>query len=418
MKFIVLKLVSIIALVNSFIKKDNPFEVLQPPNIKTIIFKSDNGFNQFPILEQRGLIRLSFDDLNASEDDYYYKITYHNFDWSDSVLFENEFIDGIDNIRLADYETSFNTLQRYTHYRLTLPNPSTKFKLSGNYMVHIYDRNDNLQFSRRFIYLKPEISVTANVYRTRDLNYFQTHQNIKFEISQNNLGSIQNFQQNLNVVLIQNDQWSNIISGIQPQFKNSKVLKYRYDTETSFEAGNEYLFFDTKDLRTTGQNISFINLGDLYESYLYTDVPRKNNPYSFFQDLNGDYQIRTVMGNQNSEIEADYSWIHFTLAARIELPETDIYVLGNFNNYEPSAENIMSYNKALEAYETKVLIKQGFYNYKYFANTSSGWQPNLISGNFSQTENSYKILVYYRAPGEIYDQLIGLGKTDSNTLLN
>ena len=418
MKFIVLKLVSIIALVSSFIKKDNAFEALQPPNIKTIIFKSDSGFNQFPILEQGGLIRLSFDDLNASEDDYYYKITYHNFDWSDSVLFENEFIDGIDNIRLADYETSFNTLQRYTHYRLTLPNPSTKFKLSGNYMVHIYDRNDNLQFSRRFIYLKPEISVTANVYRTRDLNYFQTHQNIKFEISQNNLGSIQNFQQNLNVVLIQNDQWSNIISGIQPQFKNSKVLKYRYDIETSFEAGNEYLFFDTKDLRTTGQNISFINLGDLYESYLYTDVPRKNNPYSFFQDLNGDYQIRTVMGNQNSEIEADYSWIHFTLAARIELPETDIYVLGNFNNYEPSAENIMTYNKALEAYETKVLIKQGFYNYKYFANTNSGWQPNLISGNFSETENSYKILVYYRAPGEIYDQLIGLGKTDSNTLLN
>ena len=418
MKFIVLKLVSIIALVSSFIKKDNAFEALQPPNIKTIIFKSDSGLNQFPILEQGGLIRLSFDDLNASEDDYYYKITYHNFDWSDSVLFENEFIDGIDNIRLADYETSFNTLQRYTHYRLTLPNPSTKFKLSGNYMVHIYDRNDNLQFSRRFIYLKPEISVTANVYRTRDLNYFQTHQNIKFEISQNNLGSIQNFQQNLNVVLIQNDQWSNIISGIQPQFKNSKVLKYRYDIETSFEAGNEYLFFDTKDLRTTGPNISFINLGDLYESYLYTDVPRKNNPYSFFQDLNGDYQIRTVMGNQNSEIEADYSWIHFTLAARIELPETDIYVLGNFNNYEPSAENIMSYNKALEAYETKVLIKQGFYNYKYFANTSSGWQPNLISGNFSQTENSYKILVYYRAPGEIYDQLIGLGKTNSNTLLN
>ena len=418
MKFIVIKLVSIIALVSSFIKKDNAFEALQPPNIKTIIFKSDSGFNQFPILEQGGLIRLSFDDLNASEDDYYYKITYHNFDWSDSVLFENEFIDGIDNIRLADYETSFNTLQRYTHYRLTLPNPSTKFKLSGNYMVHIYDRNDNLQFSRRFIYLKPEISVTANVYRTRDLNYFQTHQNIKFEISQNNLGSIQNFQQNLNVVLIQNDQWSNIISGIQPQFKNSKVLKYRYDIETSFEAGNEYLFFDTKDLRTTGQNISFINLGDLYESYLYTDVPRKNNPYSFFQDLNGDYQIRTVMGNQNSEIEADYSWIHFTLAARIELPETDIYVLGNFNNYEPSAENIMSYNKALEAYETKVLIKQGFYNYKYFANTNSGWQPNLISGNFSETENSYKILVYYRAPGEIYDQLIGLGKTDSNSLLN
>ena len=188
--------------------------------------------------------------------------------------------------------------------------------------------------------------------------------------------------------------------------------------ETSFEGGNEYLFFDTKDLRITGPNISFVNREELYESYLFTDIPRKNLPYSFNQDINGNFQIRTVIGSQDSEIEADYSWIYFTLAASIELPETDIYILSNFNNYEPSEHNLMRYNKALDAYESKILIKQGFYNYKFFANTVSGWKPNLISGNFFQTENSYKILVYYRAPGEIYDQLIGLGATDSRQILN
>ena len=80
------------------------------------------------------------------------------------------------------------------------------------------------------------------MFRTRNLNYFQTHQNIKFNLTQNDLGLIQGLEDNLNIIIIQNNQWSNSISGIQPQFKNNKVLKYRYDIKTSFEGGNEYLF--------------------------------------------------------------------------------------------------------------------------------------------------------------------------------
>ena len=169
-------------------------------------------------------MELSFDDLNANEEDYYYKITYHNYDWSESILFKNEFIDGLDNIRISNFQNSFNTLQRYTHYKLTLPNSSTNLKLAGNYKIHVYNRNDELQFSRRFIYLNPKVSVSAEVYRTRDLKYFTTHQNIKFNLIQKNLGSLQDFEDNLNVMIIQNDHWNNSISGIKPQFKNNKVL--------------------------------------------------------------------------------------------------------------------------------------------------------------------------------------------------
>jgi len=418
MKIITLKLIFTAIIINLFNSIFESVQVAKPPNIKTIIFKINNNSSQFPILKKDSFIELSFDDLNASEEDYYYKISYYNYDWSDSILFKNEFIKGLDNIRVSNYENSFNTLQRYTHYKLTLPNSSTDFKLSGNYKIHIYNSNDELQFSRRFVYLNPIISVSANVFRTRNLNYFQTHQNIKFNLTQNDLGLIQGLEDNLNIIIIQNNQWSNSISGIQPQFKNNKVLKYRYDIKTSFEGGNEYLFFDTKDLRITGPNVSFINLGVLYESYLYTDIPRKKFPYSFNQDINGGFQIRTVIGSQNAEIEADYSWVYFTLAASIELPETDLFILSDFNNYEPNRDNLMSYNKTLDVYEAKILIKQGFYNYKYFANTVSGWKPNLVSGNFFQTENSYKILVYYKAPGEIFDELIGIGETDSKQILN
>ena len=389
-----------------------------PPILKTVIFKNNSHQTNLPILTDNENLELSFDDLSGYENDYYYKISYHNWDWSESNLFKNEYLDGIDNTRITNFENSFNTLKRYTSYNLEIPNNSIKLKLSGNYMIHVYNSNDELQFSRKFLYFKQKIKVTGNVFRTRNLDFFLTHQNIKFEIIQNRIGFIQNPNENLKVVLIQNDQWFNQIINLKPQFNENNVLKYRYDILSSFEGGNEYLYFDTKDLRINGVNTSFINLEEIYHVYLYTDIPRKYNPYSYTKDLNGDFRIRTVIGTQKSNIEADYSWVYFTLAASIELPETKIYVLGNFNNYEPSEESLMVYNKSLEAYEAKILLKQGFYNYKYVGKTISGWDLNLISGNYFQTENNYKVLVYYRPPGEIYDQLIGLGEFNSEKIFN
>ena len=47
---------------------------------------------------------------------------------------------------------------------------------------------------------------------------------------------------------------------------------------TQFEGGNEYLNFDTKDLGSVTPNISYVNRGERFEHYLYTDVPEKTSP--------------------------------------------------------------------------------------------------------------------------------------------
>ena len=57
-------------------------------------------------------------------------------------------------------------------------------------------------------------------------------------------------------------------------------------------------------------------------------------------------------------------------------------------------------------------------NIKNFTKLGMEKIVNLISGNFYQTDNNYKILVYYRPPGEIYDQLIGFGELNSKNILN
>ena len=140
-------------------------EVSEPINIKTIIFKGEDYSDQFPIVSINENITLSFDDLNSNEEDYYYKIRHFNFDWKESELFKNEIFQGFDNVRIVNYSNSFNTLQPYTHYELKFPNDKTRFLVSGNYMIEIYNSLDEIIFSRKFCIYDKKVDTNLNVYR-------------------------------------------------------------------------------------------------------------------------------------------------------------------------------------------------------------------------------------------------------------
>ncbi|PIR12224.1 MAG: DUF5103 domain-containing protein, partial [Flavobacteriales bacterium CG11_big_fil_rev_8_21_14_0_20_35_7] len=45
----------------------------------------------------------------------------------------------------------------------------------------------------------------------------------------------------------------------------------------------------------------------------------------------------------------------------------------------------MAYNQTSGVYETKLLLKQGFYNYKYVESGLNTLNLNAISGSFYQT---------------------------------
>ena len=74
--------------------------------------------------------------------------------------------------------------------------------------------------------------------------------------------------------------------------------------------------------------------------------------------------------------------------------DESVYVYGNFNNYELSDENLMQFNPSLDLFEKRILLKQGFYNYKYILRKNDSIKKNIISGSHYTTENSYQILVY------------------------
>lgn len=391
-------------------------EVNPPENIKTIVFGGPTQ-DQFPVVMLGETIRLEFDDILANEQDYYYKIVHCDYDWSPSQLLKSQYLDGIDNQRITDYENSYNTLQPYSNYRLTIPNQNVSLKVSGNYVLEIYNDSYELQFSRRFVVYTDVVKIAATVKRSRDFNFLNEKQVVQFSINQGNFQLV-NPKNEVKVAILQNYHWETALFNIEPQYILGTEMVYKYDQETSFFGGNEYLNFDTSDLRTPTSQISRIEVADLYEHYLFTDAYRFDREYTYYPDINGDFVVRTLQGEDNSR-EAEYSWVHFSLPYEELLALDEVYVFGKFNNYALTDENKMTYTKDNGLMVGSIKLKQGFYNYKYVIKREDGViDLNSVCGNFHFTENNYLILVYYRNFGDLYDSIIGVGSANSQDISN
>ena len=390
----------------------------EPDYIKSIILKPSALNTYAPIIKLGERINLSFDDLNADEHDYTYKIEHCNKDWKPSNLSESEFIKGFAEDRIRDYENSFNTLQPYTNYTLTIPNEDTRIKISGNYMLSVLNEDEELVFKRHFVVYEPKVTVGVAVYKSRDISTISTKQSVEFIINHPNY-RINNPSEEIKPVLLQNNNWQTAIKGLKPQFYRGTQLLYKYNKETSFWGGNEFLYFDSKDIRSSTLNIANVELGnDLYNTYLYINEERKGLPYTLFPDINGNFIIRTING-EDSKTEADYSWVHFSLKRLNNLNEKDIYIHGAFNNWQLNNTNKLNYNEDTGLYETTILLKQGFYNYQYVTKSKNGKISNHnIDGSHYQTENDYTVLIYYTKFGSRYTQVIGVGFGNSEKINN
>ena len=393
-------------------------EILPPYNIKTVSFVQ-NGINIVPLVKLGDSFQLQFDDLFGNEANYYYVIQHYDYDWRPSQLAKAEYLQGFDEQRIQTYTNSFNSLQIYSHYTIGFPNNKTRLLVSGNYIIKILNEDKEVVFSRKFIVYEDLVSVPMQVKRARNVNDINYKHNLDFSIKSANI-LFQSPLKNVKVLLLQNGQLSNAITNVPPMYTIGNDLIYKYDTQTQFWAGNEYMYFENKDIRGANNFVARVDAGSgLYNSYLYTNNARKNNPYTFYPDFNGNFVVKNINA-ENNDIEADYAWVFFSLSDPTYFGKGDIYINGMFNNYALTPENKMDFNKEKGLYEKAIMIKQGFTNYQYVIADKSGKvdYANAIDGNFYQTETNYFALVYYRENNQRYDRVIGKGVASSVDITN
>ena len=378
-------------------------------HIKTIQLRPLQKNNFSAIVPLGTVLELSFDDLEADSKQYQYKIEHKTHDWKESKLLSSQFIDGFDQNTIINITNSFNTLQSYSHYSVQIPNINTVITKSGNYLLSVLDTYDEVIFTRKFVLYENITTVPVSVARSRNTKTVNTQQSIQFSINYAGI-RINNPNQEVHVTILKNNNWNESISNLQPTFFKSNQLLYTYTNKTNFWGGNEYLNFDSKIIRNTNLNIAKITKEDVYNHYLYPFIYNEYRQYTYSPDINGQFAIRTLEGTDNGT-EADYAFMHFSIAVNEMFKEKEVYVYGAFNDFSIEDENRMYYNPINRTYNSKILLKQGFYNYTFatigidnFVNT------NEINGTFFETENEYSVLVYYKPSGSLYDRVIGVGK--------
>ena len=394
-------------------------EITPPYHIKTVTFVQNNQ-NAVPIFELGSSFQFQFDDLFGNEANYYYEIVHCDYNWVPSNIPKNEYLQGFDNQRIQNYTNSFNTLQIYSHYNLSIPNQFTQqLRVSGNYILKILNDDKEVVFSRKFMLYENLATVPLQIKRARNVSVIEYKHNLDFSIKSSTI-TFQNPLKNINVSLIQNGNFNSEIKNIKPQYTIGNDLIYKYDTETQFWAGNEFLYFENKDIRVASNNIARVDSStDIYNCFLYTNNARSNFPYTRFEDINGNFVVKNTNATNNA-IEADYAWVYFSLSAPTYRLNKGIYINGMFNNYSLSPEYKMDYNQEKGIYEKAILIKQGFTNFNYVIADSKGTidYENAIDGNFYQTEDEYNILVYYKENTGRYDRIIGKGAANSLNIIN
>ena len=385
--------------------------------IKSVKFHHQGLFTSMPIIDlnSSGKLVLSFDDLEANDKEYIYEIIHCDKDWNPSDIEEVEFLDGFNLEEIDDVDFSRGTYQEYTHYELLLPNEEATWTISGNYLLKVYENeyDKTLAISRRFMVVEPVVTVRADIIRPTSVSKIRSHQEISFDINYKNL-RINNPKNEIEVVLMQNGRWDNMLTGITPKFITGELMKFNYMDRLNFPALKEFRIFECRSKRYTGERVHSIDINNGgMDVLLELDESRANKFYHSYNDLNGNYIIENRDDNSDA-VSAEYFNAIFALDLKRELYEGDIYVVGKFTDWKLKDEFKMQYDAHNEIYVGEGLLKQGFYDYTYVLSDSRGISFDALEGSWEETENEYSVLVYYSEFGARYDRLIGLANLNSN----
>lgn len=382
------------------------------PEIHTIQVNRNGNWNLNPViaLGSGDNIKISFDRISEdSFDRLRYKIHHCDAYWKLSTgISEIDYLDGFNDNPISDYAPSINTNVEYTHFNLTLPNRDASLKLSGNYVVEVYDEDDpdTILLTACFSVVDPLVTIAASVSANTDIDTNKDHQQVSFNILHQGMNIRDPFTEIIAFVQ-QNNRLDNERLVAKPTYINPGKLIYERNRDLIFKAGNEYRRFETSSYRYSGMNVKSIEYKRPdYIMNIETDKVRANLSYSYDQDQNG----RVIIHNNDSEYpetEADYFITNFTLAMDQPILES-IYINGDFTDDTFNDKYKLKYDKDNKSYHLSLLLKQGMYNYLYLTKDGNKYTTANIEGDYYQTENEYSIYVYYRPNGQRYDSLIGV----------
>jgi len=375
-------------------------------------------------------LHLSFDELDGQGTRYYYTIIHCDRYWKPTQeLRQFEYLDGYNEGEIRDYELSSGTYQHYVHYNLDIPNDEVNWKISGNYLLVVYESGEetNPIITRRFLVTDEKVKIDGNVFRAKFVEKQNTHQEVGFNLE---ISALRSFNPRAEVfcTVLQNFRWDNAQQDIMPRLVTGDILNYDYVNQIVFQAGKEYRDLDISSMVYRSADVLDIKEFDTgFSTILFPVKPRYDKVYILNQDLDGmfvpynrDYIRKQIPPDSLAStlnlisryfrreqfLSTDYTEVLVTLET--EKLDKDVYMVGGMTDFHLLPEYKMIYDERVKGYTGRMYLKQGYYNYQFAVPDKNG-NPDFepIEGNWYAAENQYTLLCYYRPRGGQYDQLVG-----------
>ena len=363
---------------------------------------------------------LDFDDLDGGVKNYFYSIRLCNADWTPAQLSYFDYVRGYSQARISTYRNSSISLTRYTHYQAIFPDRNLQPIKSGNYILSVFVNGDTsrVAFTKRLLVVDPKISIAVQVSQPFTQQYFQSHHRLQVQIDTKAF-EVRYPQQQVQVKILQNFRWDNLITLTSPTFIRPEQLQYSNEMEMIFPAGKEFRWLNLRSFRLLGDRVRRQqNTDSSFSLFVKEDLPRMPRQYFYYSDINGMY-INETIENINPLWNADYAKVHFTYrpTGGVRFNNQDLVVFGELTNYGKDPSALMEFNEEKGIYETDLFLKQGYYDYQYATkeifNGKNRFVLSKTENDTWETENSYMVLVYYRSLGGRYDELFAVRQVNS-----
>ena len=367
-------------------------------------------------------LHISFDEI--SHDVHFYTYTVQSLEFKgdklevNNAILSSEYLQGFPTKDITNFEHSMNTSREYTHYWFDFPNEDMTLTKSGNYRLTIYEDGnpDNKVADVDFCVVEPLVKIDTYVRANTDIEFNGRFQQLDIEINTTALDLRD--PNEVRLVVTQNNRIDNAVGVDKPTFIEPNRLRYINNKALIFEGGNEYHHFDAFSCFYAGTGIDRVyhELGD-YHALLFTDEITQGQYIHQF-DSDGRFVVNAERTN-DSDTEAEYMWVYWTLPMDKPFFDGSLYVGGEIFGNELGLPNRMQYDTEAKVYWLTALVKQGGYDYQYWfcgKGSQNKTTTQRVDGSYWQTENEYAVYVYWRPFGARYDRLVGVQVIRSNAL--
>lgn len=407
-------------------KRDNQNNTNKPPqkkiqyqdatyekNIKTVQLYQDNQQLSYPILflNQTGQLTLEFDVLNGNAENFYVTVVHCTHDWENSGLIPNEYLTSLNNDIIVNFRSSIGTLTPYVHYQYSFPNENLGIKLPGNYILKVFRNQDedDIILTRRFLVSDQMIFASGSVNIAASANIRNQAHQIDLSIGFSRVRKKMMFPvQDLKVKILQNHRWDRMTEVTRPTIISDTTFTYDgFASNLTFDAINEFRRADVRSITQYSNQVRKVYQQDsMFYTVLFTDMPRSRQKFVTFIDFNGLFYVDVQGRKGDPDIACEYQTVLFTLNSE-PFPDSEVYVVGAFTDWQLRPENKMQYDDITQVYQSKILLKQGIYDYLYVTKNTKDNTVNhtIIENNYSECQNFYTVLVYYRPIGGRADYL-------------